>query len=120
MSFTFEDAPAIAPHEFVARLPAGLATSRALLEALNTQLALPSYFGFNWNALSDCLRDLSWIQESRVVLCHVDVPPLPGAELRLYLQVLAEAVASWQPGEGHSLRVIFPEAARHALEALRG
>ncbi|NOY97204.1 MAG: hypothetical protein GXO81_12720 [Chlorobi bacterium] len=23
--------------------------------------ASPSYFGFNWGALSDCLRDFDWI-----------------------------------------------------------
>ena len=115
MAFSFEDSPTTAAHDFVARVPAGLATSRALLEALSWQLALPSYFGFNWNALSDCLRDLSWIDAPHVVLCHVDVPPLPDAELRSYLDVLADAVDSWQPGESHSLRVVFPEAARDVL-----
>ena len=115
MPFAFDYTPA--PDDFVAQVPAGLADARALLAALSVALRLPGYFGFNWNALSDCLRDLSWIREQRVVLCHVDLPPLPEAELQLYLDVLAEAVRSWQPGEPHSLQVIFPGAARGRLLA---
>jgi hypothetical protein len=64
------------------------------------------------------LRDLHWIDKPRVVLRHVDLPQLPEAELRIYLDVLAESVQSWQPGEPHTLRVIFPEAARARLQAL--
>ena len=119
MPFVFADAPALSPGDFVAHVPAGLTDARALLEALYTRLSLPGYFGFNWNALSDCLRDLSWLGEPRVVLCHADLPPLPEAELRVYLDVLAQAVESWQPAEAHSLCVIFPEAARQSVMRLR-
>lgn len=120
MPFVFDDRPALAPGARVAQIPAGLTTTRALLDALYKELALPGYFGFNWNALSDCLRDLHWIAESSVVLCHGDLPPLPEAELRSYLEVLAEAVQSWQPGEPHSLQVVFPESVQERTAALLG
>ncbi|MEO5810685.1 MAG: barstar family protein [Rhodanobacter sp.] len=32
-----------------------------LLQRLATSLALPATFGHNWDALADCLRDLSWL-----------------------------------------------------------
>ncbi|MFK0252646.1 barstar family protein [Streptomyces sp. NPDC090445] len=31
-------------------------------------LRLPDYFGWNWNALYDCLRDLNWLPADRHVL----------------------------------------------------
>ena len=37
-------------------LPKGISNVEQLLRALSTTLLFPSYFGFNWHALSDCLR----------------------------------------------------------------
>ena len=114
-SFHFTDTPRISAKAFVARIPAGLASVEALLHALYEQARLPGYFGFNWNALSDCLRDLHWIDCHEVVLVHSDVPKLAPEDLRNYIEVLAECVASWRPGEEHSLEVVFPSAARILL-----
>lgn len=39
-----------------------------LLEQLSSVLAFPSWFGHNWDALEDCLTDLSWRAGHRRVL----------------------------------------------------
>jgi RNAse (barnase) inhibitor barstar len=47
---------------FVARLDgARIADEQRLFEELNASLRFPVYFGWNWDAVSDCLRDLSWL-----------------------------------------------------------
>lgn len=41
---------------------ASISTKRGLFEALQAALQFPDYFGFNWDAVNECLRDLnSWI-----------------------------------------------------------
>ena len=39
---------------------AGVERKEALLERLAAALAFPDWFGANWDALEDCLGDLSW------------------------------------------------------------
>lgn len=104
-----------AAESYVARLPSKLSNRQELLEALYHQLKFPGYFGFNWDALSDCLRDFHWLDSPTVVLVHSDVPRLPPEELRTYISILAEAIDSWQPHEDHDFRVAFPAAARFKL-----
>lgn len=112
--FDFTDTPSHDAEAVVARVPAGLTSVEALLKTLHEETRLPEYFGFNWDALSDCLRDLHWVACREVVLLHADVPKLARQDLQTYLDVLAESVASWAPCDDHALKVVFPSAAwRH-------
>lgn len=101
-----------------ARVPFGVSSQAQLMTVLSFALDLPPYFGRNWDALSDCLRDLSWLPAGRVVLVHDALPRLAPSELQAYVAVLADAVASWKPGETHSLEVAFPPADRARVEAV--
>lgn len=94
---------------FVGILPKGICDVTALFEALFNILLLPGYFGFNWDALSDCLRDFHWLKEKTIVLVHEDIPQLTDHDLWEYLDVLHECVADWKGDEEHILVVWFPE-----------
>lgn len=120
MPFDFTDQDVVAATDtYVARLPAKIASKEELLQALYEELRLPGYFGFNWDGLSDCLRDFHWLESRTVALVHTELPRLSRAECRKYLVVLAEAVESWQPEEDHEFRVLFPtEARREVIAAL--
>ncbi|MFQ6331898.1 barstar family protein, partial [Nocardia sp. CWNU-33] len=39
-----------------------------LFEQMNGRLRLPVYFGWNWNALSDCLRNMGWAPADHYLL----------------------------------------------------
>jgi RNAse (barnase) inhibitor barstar len=95
-----------------------LANRSSLFQALAEQLKLPIYFGRNWDALSDCLRDLSWIKPRRVVILHTDLPPFDEATLRSYLEVLAPCIKDWKVGEAHELIVVFPPQYRDRIKEL--
>lgn len=47
-----------------------VSTKANLLEAISRTLQFPSYFGANWDALEDCLTDMSWVKaDSYVIVC---------------------------------------------------
>ena len=110
----FEDA-------LVGRVPARIADPKALLRAVADALSFPAYFGENWNALFDCLRDFHWTDRRNIVLVHEDVPHIPGDELKVYLEVLRDAAADWKAGDPHELVILFDERSRDAVaDALKG
>ena len=62
---------------------------RTLLLRIGTQLDFPAGWGRNWDALSDALRDLSWLPANGYALLFGP------ADFDTLLDILAEAAASW-------------------------
>jgi RNAse (barnase) inhibitor barstar len=77
----------------IVRMPRGIRSKAKLLAILADKLRFPGYFGHNWDALEECLRDLSWFSGERpIALVHADLPFGEGSEHRLtYLDILASA-----------------------------
>lgn len=66
-----------------------------LLAALGRALDFPDYYGVNWDALEECLSDLSWRPGPVVVaLEHADA--LDTGALRTLADIWGEAAASWR------------------------
>lgn len=76
----------------------GCHDKRTLLARLAAQLDFPSGFGGNWDALSDSLRDLSWLKANGYALFFSDADGLKEAaekEFDTLLDVLAEVSEAW-------------------------
>lgn len=74
------------------------ASKRDLLDRFAAALSFPAWFGHNWDAMHDCLTDLSWLPASayRVVLSHPTLLREREPEtLASALQVLGNATAFW-------------------------
>lgn len=100
---------------FVAHL-SDINSENELLKQLNKQLKFPEYFGFNWNALYDCLRDFHWIEEHKIILVHDNDLSLSDPDFSIYLQILFDSVEDWKEGEEHTLEVVFPESMRDLIQ----
>jgi Barstar (barnase inhibitor) len=117
--FRFYD-PGDAPDRstFVASIPQRVNDKRFLLNEIATQLQFPNYFGFNWDALDECLSDLSWIEGNVVCIWHSDCPLLSTPkEAHSYLSVLDGVLRA--PGPKR-LIVYFPMSAQAAVKLLLG
>jgi hypothetical protein len=116
--FRFVEYADASAHIFCARLSMEIHSREKLLRGLYDVLHLPGYFGLNWDALHECLRDFSWISERRIVLIHDRLPKISEDQLKIYLAILSDAVLSWKAGEEHEFEVVFPETDRAKIEEL--
>jgi RNAse (barnase) inhibitor barstar len=97
----------------VVRLQGRLRRKQDLLRALAKGLKLPTYFGGNWDALEECLRDLSWRGTgTQLVLVHEHAPLADDRQRAIYAQILHNAQTTGQT----PLRVVFPYGARSSLK----
>lgn len=120
MSFKYFDSiPSYGAAEvFYVRVDPGISRPEELLKALYYMLWFPGYFGFNWDALYDCLTDLEWIPCRKIVVVHECLPGFTDKDLKIYLEVLRDAVASWSGSESHELEVFFRKDDQYAVEVL--
>jgi len=63
------------------------------LGGISSALAFPDWFGRNWDALEDCLADLSWRPAAGHVLLLSGAPA--GDERGILLDVLGACAESW-------------------------
>lgn len=84
-----------------------------LLARFAEALQFPDWFGQNWDALADCLSDLSWLQGSppRILL----IEGLSGREeaLPILFEILEQAVSD-SAERGVALWVFIPQEAEPA------
>ncbi|MBA3930881.1 MAG: barnase inhibitor [Xanthomonas sp.] len=80
----------------------GCDSKSALLLRIATVLDFPQTSGRNWDALSDSLRDLSWLEASGYVLLFEQAHELRDrteADFDTLLDILDEASQSWAADE---------------------
>lgn len=76
----------------------GVRDKRELLEAMSRAMAFPAGFGGNWDALADCLQDLSWSPGGQLLLLQgsADFAAAKPEEFTLFLDILGAAADFWK------------------------
>ena len=84
------------------RVPSGIRSKQKLLGMFAKQLRFPRYFGWNWDALEECLHDLSWLPaEQPILVIHEALPFSESDNRRTYLAILQ----SWQANSPRIIRI---------------
>jgi Barstar (barnase inhibitor) len=133
LSFEYVDHVTTDAEDFILRIPAGIRSAADLFDALDSAGRFPDYFGANWGAVYDCLRDFSWITNRNVIIVHSDVPLASDpTACRVYLEILQGSIAAWlappkrnviePPAEWpyfeHRIRAAFPTETRGTVERI--
>ncbi|MBT0960571.1 barstar family protein [Denitromonas iodatirespirans] len=74
---------------------AGLSDKASILDALAQCFDMPRWFGHNWDALYDCLTDLSWLPASGYVLILLDAAP-DSDSAPILTDILTDCCEHWQ------------------------
>ncbi len=85
-----------------------------LLAAIGHTLDFPDYYGGNWDALEECLLDLSWREgPAHLLIEHADA--LDARALATLIEIWREAVAQWR-NEGRALSLLLSDIQEDTLE----
>lgn len=101
----------------------GIDTKEALLERFAAALVFPDWFGANWDALEDCLGDLSWREDAGRLLVIEGFETLQARardDFRVLLDLLADVAQLWSKQGRAFFVVLVDPAGRLALPTLNG
>lgn len=94
--------------KLVVWIPGTVRSKEKLLGVLSQGLRFPNYFGWNWDALEECLQDLSWLPEnSQIVIVHAALPFGAGENLGTYCDILRTAT---QRVDGRQIEVMVRQS----------
>jgi hypothetical protein len=71
----------------------------SFFESASTALQLPAYFGHNWDAFEESIRDLSWLRAPGYLLLYdysIYFSKRQPDQFQILLDILAGAAAFWQ------------------------
>lgn len=95
-------------------VPSSIASPMELFKFLAVKLQFPGYFGENWDAMDECLADLSWLKVAKVVLFHDGLPLSSKKDQRIYLDILDSLSAEHL---AVPVEAVFPAKYRERVEA---
>ena len=97
----------------ILHIPSNINHESQICDLYEHGLNFPSYFGKNWDALLDCLRDLSFVKEKNILITHKDIPFKNDEESKhIYIEILFDAVTRWLEFPEHKFYIYFPDTCR--------
>ncbi|MDQ7781597.1 MAG: barstar family protein [Desulfomonilaceae bacterium] len=81
-------------------------------------LQFPAYFGFNWDALEDCLTDLSWHEADGYVIVYTRFDVFfehDPEEARTALDIMSDCADFWR-GQGKTFLMLLGSIDEHLFD----
>ncbi len=105
------------PGAVIVPLSAHIRTKRALLGVMRKALQFPGYFGNNWDALHDCLRDGSWLpNHTEIVLRHDSLPFAATSRHRATYLELVQSLLEFPAESPPWIAVVWPQGMKLPTE----
>jgi len=105
---------------YVAFISSDISNIKDLFKEYYKKLNFPGYFGHNWNALIDCLRDFEWMNQKRILIIHKALPNLNSNDLKNYIEVLDIVLRDLNSrGNDYELVIIFPQSVKEIIDKIR-
>ena len=94
-------------------VPTGLEDKTVLLRFFHHAFRFPDWFGYNWDAFIDCMRDIESPDGEPFAIVHSDVPFAKDPHnLQMYLDVLLTVCIE----NGAKFEIVFPEVCQPLIE----
>lgn len=87
-----------------------------MLKEFAEKLKFPDYFGYNWDALDECLKDLDWLNATDIIIHHEKNIIINEIDFKIYIEILADAVLYWNNDGACTLIVGFPIEYKEKIE----
>ena len=86
----------------------GVYTKEDLLDELGKALRFPEYYGRNWDAVDECIRDMAWIRAKGYLVLFIELnvaaQRIPGEVVNL-VDVVDDVIYEWR-AEGTPFNVV--------------
>ncbi|MFZ7133299.1 MAG: barstar family protein [Eubacteriales bacterium] len=88
-----------------------------ILETFKQIFQFPDYFGNNWDALEECINDLSWLNSKAylLILINPDKMQLNEQDMQLLFSILLNSAHNWKQGRYFNRNFITPPTPFHLL-----
>ena len=102
----------------IAEITIGEAGKEQLLNELAAALRFPAYFGHNWDALEECLKDLSWLPAQGYIVWLKDSTRLWQLQTSVAgtLVEIVLGAAEWWARKRIPFHLVFVGRVQHLLE----
>jgi hypothetical protein len=92
-----------------------------LFDALKRSFHFPEYFGFNWNAVDECLNDLDWLKAKAYLLIvrAIDSFRMNEADFQIFIKVLNKTSREWRQGRNYNPEFSTQPTPFHVVMTIR-
>jgi RNAse (barnase) inhibitor barstar len=116
--FTFIESPQnyLCDNSLIIKMSETFCNKDDIIHDFSEKLAFPTSFGNNWDALYDCLCDLHWISEEKIIIIYNYVPFLEKNEAKIILSIFYDVLNTWKNAGIERITFVFPIKQKNEIE----